>query len=474
MTRFPLLSQRKEWFPTKGFSSLEAMLGVTMLGLLSTAIIGALVYGLQGISVSGEYARATLLAEEGLEAVRNIRDENFSNLSDGTHGLVLSGGTWSFSGSSDTTDIFTRTTTISTVTETEKEISSEITWNGQHGRNGSITLFTRISHWDLEDIPLFGDWSNPIQEASANVSGNQDGLRLVLQGSYVYLILNGGNPDFIIFDISDPTHPSQVGSLSLSGTPQDIAISGNYAYVVSNQNNAELQIVNVTNPASPSIANSINLSGNQDGQAVSIDGNTLFITRASSGNDEFLIYDISSPVSPSFLGSEDLGSGNNTKIYINGLHAYVISDQNNQELKIIDISNINSPFFASSYDMIGNNDATAISGSENTLLVGRSNGELLIFNLASPLSPLFLGSFNAQNSINDISLGNNDSYAFLATDENSAEFQVVDISTPASTSLIGSLNIGGNLNGIVYDENTDRAFTAGEDNSEELSVFAPQ
>ena len=78
MTRFPLLSQRKEWFPTKGFSSLEAMLGVTMLGLLSTAIIGALVYGLQGISVSGEYARATLLAEEGLEAVqKHSRDENF-------------------------------------------------------------------------------------------------------------------------------------------------------------------------------------------------------------------------------------------------------------------------------------------------------------------------------------------------------------------------------------------------------------
>ena len=64
------------------------MLGVTMLGLLSTAIIGALVYGLQGISVSGEYARATLLAEEGLEAVRETLRREFSNLSDGTHGLV--------------------------------------------------------------------------------------------------------------------------------------------------------------------------------------------------------------------------------------------------------------------------------------------------------------------------------------------------------------------------------------------------
>ena len=44
----------------------------------------------------------------------------------------------------------------------------------------------------------------PIQEASANVSGNQDGLRLVLQGSYVYLILNGGNPDFIILIFQTP------------------------------------------------------------------------------------------------------------------------------------------------------------------------------------------------------------------------------------------------------------------------------
>ena len=36
-------------------------------------------------------ARAATLADEGLEAVRNIRDANFSNLTDGTFGLTTTG-----------------------------------------------------------------------------------------------------------------------------------------------------------------------------------------------------------------------------------------------------------------------------------------------------------------------------------------------------------------------------------------------
>lgn len=474
MIRFPSPSERTGFFFTNGFSSLEALLGVTMLGLFGTAIMGALVYGLQGISVSGNYARATLLAEEGIEAIRNIRDEDFSNLVDGTHGLALSGGTWIFSGSSDTTDVFTRTTTISTISASEKEISSEVTWNGQNGRTGVITLLTRLTDWRLPDAPTIGNWSNPAQESTSNLSGNQDGIRLALQGSYVYLIRNGGNPDFIILNISNTASPSVIGSLNLAGNPRDITVIGNYAYIASNQNNAELQVISISNPASPSVVNTINLSGNQDGQSVAVDGNTLFLTRASSGNDEFLTYDISSPANPSFLGSEDLGNGDNRAMYINGSHAYIVSNQNNQELKIIDISNLSSPFFATAYDMTGNNDGNFVTGFGSTLLVGRSNGELAIFSISSPLSPVLLGTFDAQSAINGISLGNSGTYAFLATDENSAEFQVVDISNPASATLVGSLNLGGDIDGIVYDEGKDRAFVAGEDNAEEFSVFMPQ
>ena len=79
-------------------------------------------------ALAGQRARAATLADEGLEAVRNIRDANFSNLTDGTFGLTTTGNQWNLSGASDTSDIFSRAITISTVDANRKSITSSITW----------------------------------------------------------------------------------------------------------------------------------------------------------------------------------------------------------------------------------------------------------------------------------------------------------------------------------------------------------
>jgi hypothetical protein len=52
-----------------------------------TGLMGLYFYSTAAISTSGDRVRAVLLAEEGLEAVRSIRDTGFRNLVDGTYGL---------------------------------------------------------------------------------------------------------------------------------------------------------------------------------------------------------------------------------------------------------------------------------------------------------------------------------------------------------------------------------------------------
>jgi len=99
---------RKEPLRTNhtGFSLVEVLLASSIFALFVTAFVGAYLYGEETTSLAGAHARATLLAEEGLEVVQNIRDESFSNLNDGSYGLVIVGTQWILSGTEDVTDVF--------------------------------------------------------------------------------------------------------------------------------------------------------------------------------------------------------------------------------------------------------------------------------------------------------------------------------------------------------------------------------
>ena len=72
---------------SKGFSLVEVILSSAVFALLVTALVGAYLYGQESTALAGNRARAVMLAEEGLEATRNIRDGGFNDLGVGIHGL---------------------------------------------------------------------------------------------------------------------------------------------------------------------------------------------------------------------------------------------------------------------------------------------------------------------------------------------------------------------------------------------------
>ena len=126
---------------------MDVILVVSVFGLLVTGLVGGLIYGQQSTAIAGMRSRVAMLADEGLEAVRNIRDENFSNLTDGTYGLTTAGNQWNLSGTSDTTDIFTRQIVISAVDANRKQLTSTISWQQNPQRAGSVTVTTYLTNW---------------------------------------------------------------------------------------------------------------------------------------------------------------------------------------------------------------------------------------------------------------------------------------------------------------------------------------
>jgi hypothetical protein len=134
----------------RGFLLVEALLALALLSLLFVAFTGAFFSGQESTAIAGARIRANFLAEEGLEIVRNMRDADFLNLQDGTHGLAISSNQWIFSSTSDTSNGFTRQLQISTIDANKKQITSNISWQQNQQRNGLISLNTYLTNWQEE------------------------------------------------------------------------------------------------------------------------------------------------------------------------------------------------------------------------------------------------------------------------------------------------------------------------------------
>lgn len=254
----------KVWLTTKsrqqllrqaGFSVVELLLAVTIFGMLTSGLIGAVVYGRGSSDNATDHNKAYQLAEEGLDAARNMGNSSYALLTLGNHGLLQSAGQWSFNGLNDTTGIYTRTVNVASAGTNRLLVTSTVTWNVT-GATDSVVLTTRIVNWEA----AIKQWSAALNPGLADATGTNAGLKVATQGNYAYMVRNATTSNFAVFNISTTT-PSLVVSTSFSNTPADIAVSGNYAYVVTNTSSTGLEIIDISNPASPTLAKAVTLAG---------------------------------------------------------------------------------------------------------------------------------------------------------------------------------------------------------------------
>ena len=453
-----------------GSSLIELIMAITIFSIVVFTLITAIVYGLESISLSGDRNRATLLAEEGIEASRNIRDEDFSNLSSGIYGLNIISGEWAYAGTSDTTGKFTREVELNELSPNIYEVVSRVSWDQTFLRGGEVALVSRLTNWVLE-VSGIGDWSLPVFVNGLNMSGSNNGHRVDVSGNYAYVVRNGGSPDFIIIDVSNPASASVVATENVAGNPRDIEVVGNYAYIGSTQNNEELIVYDISNPLSPVEVDTLNLPGNDNLVALDADGTVLYGAR-EGGNDQVVSIDISNPTNVSLLDTIN-APGDSLDIEVENGFAYVSGDDDSNELIIFDISDPSDLVEIGDYNYSGNADIEALEVFDEFVIAGRSDGEMWIANFANFNSPFLVSIYDAEDDINDMNMGNDNNYVFLGTDENSAEMQVVDITDRSNPFRLGLYNAGGDINGVFYDETTDRYYGVGDDNSQELLILDP-
>lgn len=109
----------KNFIKNKGFMTVEVLIATS---IILVSILATMAVAQKSIYVSRQAfhtAQAGFLLEEGAEAARILRDNNWTNISSLTAGAdyypSFSGGTWTLSAISNTVDIFTRTVSVSNV-----------------------------------------------------------------------------------------------------------------------------------------------------------------------------------------------------------------------------------------------------------------------------------------------------------------------------------------------------------------------
>jgi hypothetical protein len=456
---------------SSGFSVVEVLLAVTVFGFLVSALIGAVVYGRGATAGSGDHVRAVFLAEEGIEASRNIADASYSNLTDGTYGLAQSANQWVFSGTLDVSGIYTRQVVIATVGTNRKTVTSTVSWPQAGGTTGSVAVTSRLANWPSATKL----WNNAIVASSIDVTGTNNAVKTDTVGNYAYTVLSAASNNFVIANVSNPAAPSNVSTTTLAGTPTNMFVSGNYAYITNSSDTAELQIVNISNPAAPTVTATLNLTGTGDSLGIFVSGSYAYISRASdttTSANELTIVNISNPAAPTVSG----GYNNNiamNEVYVSGTNAFVATGSTTQEMLVLNVSNPASPTLTATYNPATTLAATTITGFGNTVLLGMST-TLDAINVTTPASPTRLGTFTAAGTINDVDTDITNQFAFLGTASTTGEFQIVNIANLAAMNLTKTVDVGGTtstVSGVSYNTSLDVVAGASAADTQELLMF---
>ncbi len=230
---------------------MEAILAMSLMSILVTVFSATIIYGQQSTASSGSRMKASLLAEEAAEAVRNIRDENFENLTDGTFGLDSSGQRWELAATPDVIDIFTRSIAISSIDTNRKKIVTTVSWDQSESREGAISLSTEITRWQAVLNPGIGITVRKLVI-------NHGGTRTAADFSPYYVgstVVNVGEANLFgegVYDISETSDPDYTqtfsGDCAPSGTitvTAEEAEEGEYRKVCTLINEERLAYVTV-------------------------------------------------------------------------------------------------------------------------------------------------------------------------------------------------------------------------------------
>ncbi|TAK04690.1 hypothetical protein EPO33_01705 [Patescibacteria group bacterium] len=451
----------------RGQSSVEVMIALALFVLLTMAAFTLFGTALSQDALSRQRQAAQNLAQEGQEAARQIRNTDWDALAVGTHGLVLNGNVWSFSGSEDVQDgIYHRSVVVIAVGDDAREVVVTVQWTSAGGGNAVASATSRLTHWQGLPLPLAsncrstfsatGDWSNPVVLGSADIGSGNQGTDIAVKLPYAFVsgvAASASKPDLFVFDVSNPAAPTLVTSVDIgSGGINSLSLSGNTLYAASPNDGKELIVFDVTTPTSTASIGSVNMSGSANALSVLASDGWVAVGRAEGSSSEIVIYSVSNPASPVVEASYGI-SGDINDFAVSATNLYAVSESASQDITTIDMTDPANPSLVGSFDLHdGLADISIAFQDPNTIFTGNVDGKIIVLDSTNPTDMTIVDEYNTQGNVNDILCVVNN-LIFAGTTNSNKEFQILNISDLLNITEYASLNFPQMATGVDFADN---------------------
>jgi hypothetical protein len=227
----------------------------------------------------------------------------------------------------------------------------------------------------------------------------------------------------------------------LSGDASDVDVAGNYAYVASRGSNS-LYVFDVSTPTSPShVATLTNSSHMADPRAAVADGSGHVYVGAGGTTNNLVAVDVSTPSSPSIVGvyegNANSGPYGTFDLKYDGGYVYGVSKYQDW-IAAWDVSTPSNPGLADALEdtaKIERPGGLDLRGSY-LYVTGNDSASMAVVDVSSPSTLSFAGTVSDTTQLDysqdvDVSPGGN--YAYVS--QFNGEITVVDVSTPSSPSV---------------------------------------
>jgi hypothetical protein len=314
---------------------------------------------------------------------------------------------------------------------------------------------------------------------------------LVVAGRYVYVTVGGYAPEALTaYDVSDPTSPTLLTSVTLGDSPTGIALSGDHVFttdwlgVLRTVRVADtidphlagstsviypegqlalagdhayladgmfgLRVIDIRDPANPVIVGTADTPG--AAEDVDVSGNLAYVADGTFGYLQ--VVDISDPTNPTVLGqgSDPGGKG----VDVQGHLAYVAAGLNG--FYVLDVSDPTSPTLRGADGSLASTHDVVVTG--DLAYVADEYDCLGIYDVSDPTDPTLLGGLDPPGLGYGFAVDVSGDFAYVA--EADSGLRIIDVATPSAPSLAATVTTGGIVYGVRVDG--DRAYLADNQN----------
>ncbi|NIA02436.1 MAG: hypothetical protein GWP15_03560, partial [Nitrospirae bacterium] len=477
----------------KGFALLEVFLAIAIFAIFATGIFYLSLDTVRRDTKINLNTEALLYTQEGIEAVRNIRDKNYLLLTNGDKGLSLVAGSWEFiAAPEDVNGFYSRTITIEDVYRDvngdidaegvyfdpdTKKITSEVSWLQSGIIPKSISLTSYLSNWTGDDwiettctdfdAGTYEDTETEITagppEDNCDITltavemGSEyfyfanfghHGNDIIVEGNYAYLATEYSSKGLAILDISDLENITTVGEVDIGHKGNRLTKAGNYVYVGTQNGFFGLAMVDASDPNNAFLYLVWPLGG--AGNQPTVLGDYLYMS-VSSRYFGMQVYNINEEWLP-FPLLTDVYNFNDKAHFIEtkGNYAYVGLDDDSFGFRVMDISDPYDISEVASLNVGEEVNAITITGSIAFIGTEDSNDSLQVINISDPENPTIVTSLDVGGEIQDLVISGD--YLYAAVDDQNAGLAAINISNPFSPYLVYNLDIEGKGEGIDADE----------------------